>query len=238
MKRYSMISLFMAAMMFIAGAVSAQTVDEVVSKHLEAIGGKENWKKVNTMKMEANLSVQGMDIPINIYQVNNKSFRQDFTAMNMTGYTILNNDSGWSFNPLQGQSKPEPMTADMLSAQKDQLDIQGELVDYKDKGHKVELLGKEDIDGTETIKMKLTRKSGSEVVYFFDPKTYYIVRSVSKMKINGQDIEQVSNLSNYTKLPEGIVVPLTMETSGAPAPITIKKVEVNPVLDPSLFIAK
>ena len=36
MKRYSMISLFMAAMMFIAGAVSAQTVDEVVSKHLEA----------------------------------------------------------------------------------------------------------------------------------------------------------------------------------------------------------
>jgi hypothetical protein len=237
MKRNSMISFFTAAIMF-AGAVQAQTVDEVINKHIEAVGGKENWKKVNTMKMEASISVQGMDIPINIYQVNNKSFRQDFTAMNMTGYTILNNDSGWSFNPLQGQSKPEPMPADQLAAQKDQLDIQGELIDYKDKGHKVELLGKEDIDGTEAIKVKITRKSGSESVFFFDPKTYYVIRAVSKMKINGQDIEQVSNLSNYTKLPEGIVIPFSMETSGAPAPVIIKKIEVNPTLDPSLFIAK
>ena len=132
MKRYSMISLFMAAIMF-AGSVRAQTVDEVINKHIEAIGGKDNWKKVNSMKTEANLSFQGMDIPINIYQVNNKSFRQDFTAMNMTGYTIVNDDSGWSFNPMQGQSKPEPMPADQLLAQKDQLDIQGEFIDYKDK---------------------------------------------------------------------------------------------------------
>ncbi len=237
MKRNSIIGLFMTALMF-TGTVQAQTVDEVVNKYIDAIGGKDNWKKVNTMKMEASLSIQGMDIPINIYQINNKAFRQDFTAMNMTGYTILNNDSGWSFNPLQGQTKPEPLPADQLAAQKDQLDIQGEMIDFKEKGHKIELLGKEDIDGTEALKLKLTRKSGSEAVYFIDPKTYYVIRVVSKMKINGQDIEQISNLSNYTKLPEGILVPFTMESSGAPAPVTIKKVEVNPVLDQSLFIAK
>lgn len=237
MKPYSSISLLVLAFFF-AGTVQAQTVEEVISKHIEAIGGKDAWKKVNTLKMEASLSVQGMDIPINIYQINNKAFRQDFTAMNMTGYTIVSNDSGWNFNPLQGQSKPEPMPADQLSAQKDQLDIQGELVDYKEKGHKVEMLGKEDVDGTEAIKVKLTRKSGSEVVYLFDPKSFYIIRSTSKMKINGQDIEQIANLSNYTKLPEGIVIPMTMETSGAPAPIVIKKVEVNPTFDPALFIVK
>jgi len=237
MKRYSMISLFMATLM-IAGTVKAQTVDEVINKHIEAIGGKENWKKVNSMKTEANLSVQGMDIPINIYQINNKAYRQDFTAMNMTGYTIVNNDSGWSFNPMQGQSAPEPMTADQLNLQKDQLDIQGQFIDYKEKGHKLELMGKEDIDGTEAIKMKMTRKSGNEVIYFFDPKTYYVIRIISKAKVNGQEMEQVANLSNYTKLPEGIVVPFTMEIPGAPAPVTIKKVEVNPTLDQSLFIAK
>jgi len=237
MKRYSMISLFMATLM-IAGTVKAQTVDEVINKHIEAIGGKENWKKVNSMKTEANLSVQGMDIPINIYQINNKAYRQDFTAMNMTGYTIVNNDSGWSFNPMQGQSAPEPMTADQLNLQKDQLDIQGQFIDYKEKGHKLELMGKEDIDGTEAIKMKMTRKSGNEVIYFFDPKTYYVIRIISKAKVNGQEMEQVANLSNYTKLPEGIVVPFTMEIPGAPAPVTIKKVEVNPTLDQSLFIVK
>ena len=237
MKRYSMISLFMATLM-IAGTVKAQTVDEVINKHIEAIGGKENWKKVNSMKTEASLSVQGMDIPINIYQINNKAYRQDFTAMNMTGYTIVNNDSGWSFNPMQGQSAPEPMTADQLNLQKDQLDIQGQFIDYKEKGHKLELMGKEDIDGTEAIKMKMTRKSGNESIYFFDPKTYYVIRVSSKIKMNGQEMDQVANLSNYTKLPEGIVVPFTMEIPGAPAPVTIKKVEVNPTLDQSLFIVK
>jgi hypothetical protein len=226
------------ATLMIAGSVKAQTADEVINKHIEAIGGKENWKKVNSMKTEANLSIQGMDIPINIYQINNKAYRQDFTAMNMTGYTIVNNDSGWSFNPIQGQSAPEPMTADQLNLQKDQLDIQGQFIDYKEKGHKLELLGKEDIDGTEAIKMKMTRKSGNEVIYFFDPKTYYVIRIISKVKMNGQEMEQVANLSNYTKLPEGIVVPFTMEMPGAPAPVTIKKVEVNPTLDQSLFSVK
>jgi len=237
MKRYSMISLFMATLM-IAGSVKAQTADEIINKHIEAIGGKENWKKVNSMKTEANLSIQGMDIPINIYQINNKAYRQDFTAMNMTGYTIVKNDSGWSFNPMQGQSAPEPMTADQLKMQKDQLDIQGEFIDYNEKGHKLELLGKEDLDGTEAIKIKMIRKSGNESIYFFDPKTYYVIRVSSKIKMNGQEMDQVANLSNYTKLPEGIVVPFSMELPGAPAPVIIKKVEVNPTLDQSLFIAK
>lgn len=237
MKRNSMLSLFMVSLMF-AGTIQAQTVDEVITKNIEAIGGKDNWKKVNTMKSEASLSVQGMDIPINIYQVNNKAFRSDFTAMNMTGYTIVNGDSGWNFNPMQGQTKPEPMTADQLSAQKDELDIQSSFIDYKEKGHKVELVGREDIDGVNTFKVKLTRKSGNEVTYFIDPTTYYVIRVATKMKINGQEIEQVSNLGNYTKLPEGIIIPFSMEMPGAPAPIVIKKVEVNPTLDPSLFVAK
>jgi hypothetical protein len=234
MKRYSIISLFMAAVMF-AGSVQAQSVDEVVNKYIDAIGGKENWKKVNSLKMEASLSVQGMDIPINIYQVNNKAMKTEFTVMNMTGYTIVTVDSGWNFNPMQGQSKPEPMTADELKLQKDNLDIQGEFVDYKEKGHTVELLGKEDVDGTECIKIKLTRKSGTETMYFLDPTNYYVIRTVTKIKVNGQEVEQKSNLSNYQKLPEGITIPFTMENGGTPAPINIKKAEVNPQIDESIF---
>jgi outer membrane lipoprotein-sorting protein len=235
MKRYSMISLFLVCAVMLAGTVQAQTVDEVVGKYIDAIGGKENWKKVNSMKMEASLSVQGMDVPINIYQINNKAMRTDYTVMNMTGYTIVTMDSGWNFNPMQGQSKPEPMTADELNLQKDNLDIQGDLLDYKDKGHKVELLGKEDVDGTECIKLKLTRKSNNETVYFIDPSNYYVIRTVSKIKVNGQEVEQKANLSNYQKLPEGILIPFTMENAGAPAPIMIKKAEINPTIDPSLF---
>jgi hypothetical protein len=187
------------------------------------------------MKMEAGLSVQGMDIPVIIYQVHNKGQRQEFTVMNMTGYSIISTEGGWNFNPMMGQTKPEPMTADELKAAQDGLDIQGDLLDYAAKGHKVEYLGKEDVEGTEAFKIKVVRKSGNEVVYFIDPSTYFIIRAVNKMKVNGQEVEQKINMSNYQKLPEGIFVPFSMEMPGAPAPVAIKKVEVNPTIDPAMF---
>ena len=215
--------------------LQAQTVDEVINKHIEAIGGKENWLKVNSFKMEANISVQGMDIPVNIFQVHNKAQKQEYTVMNMTGYTILTSEEGWSFNPMMGQSKPEQMAKEDVEMGKETLDIRGDLLDYAAKGSKAELMGKEDVDGTSCFKLKVTRKSGNEFVYFIDPSNYYIKRTINKIKANGQEVEQKVNFSNYQKLPEGIVVPLTMENSSIPAPINVKKVEVNVPIDDIVF---
>jgi len=224
----------------LAVSVSAfsQTADEVIDKHYEAIGGKDNWRKVTSMKMEATVSTQGMDIPIAIYQVHNKAMKQEINVMNMVGYVIITTEGGWNFLPFMGQTAPEPMTADDLEVAKEALDIQGELLDYKDKGHSVELLGKEDVDGTECHKLKLTRKSGRATTYLIDTKTSYIVRAISKVKANGQGVEQTQNFSNSQKQAFGIVVPLSMENSGLPAPLVVGKVEVNPTIDKSVFEVK
>ncbi|MEY3432608.1 MAG: hypothetical protein RL131_544 [Bacteroidota bacterium] len=214
---------------------SAQTVDEIVAKHVEAIGGAANWKKINTMRSEALLSVQGMDIPIVLTGVHNKAFRQEFSAMGMTGYSIITNEGGWNFNPMQGQNKPEPMTADELKYGKDQLDLQSELVDYKLKGHTVEKLDNEEIDGVSCFKLKVIRKSGNETVLLIDPKSYYNIRTVSKVVANGQEVEAIVDMSNFQKLPEGIVIPFNMQNSNMPAPITITKVIINGPVDESIF---
>jgi hypothetical protein len=186
----------------------AQTADELINKHIEAIGGKENWKKVNSMRSEATLSTQGIDIPVVITQVHNIGMKQEFTVMGMSGYSIIGVDGGWNFNPMQGQQKPEPITQDELNIGKEQLDLQGEFLDYKEKGHNVELLGNEDVDGTSCYKLKLTRKSGREATYLLDPKTFYIIRAISKMTANGQEM---------------------------PAPINMNKIEVNLAVDQSIF---
>jgi len=233
MKKIQLLSLILVSLFF--GNVQAQSVDDIINKHIAAIGGKENWKNVNSLKQEASLSVQGMDIPLTMYQVHNKAVKQEFVVMNMTAYTIMRKDSGWNYMPFNGQTKPEPMTAEELKIGADQLDIQGELLDYAAKGHRVELMGKEDVDGTEALKLKVTRKTGNEVVYFIDPSTYYAIRTVSKMKVNGQEMEQTMNMSNYKKLPEGIVLPFTMESTTIPAPITVTKVTVNAKIDDSVF---
>jgi hypothetical protein len=155
--------------------------------------------------------------------------------MGMTGYSIITSDGGWNFSPMAGQTKPEPITADELKYGKDQLDLQGEFIDYKAKGHSLEVLAKEDVDGTECHVVKINRKSGTESVFYFDPKTFYMIRTKSKVVANGQEVESVVNMSNFQKLPEGIVMPFTMENSAVPAPITVTKVVINGPVDEATF---
>lgn len=236
MKRLQVAILFVS--LAFAGAANAQTLDEVVAKHLAAIGGKDKWKTVNSLKSEASLTVQGMDIPITMYQVNNKAMKQEFVVMNMSAFTIVRIDSGWTFMPFQGQTTPEPMTADALKMTQDQLDIQGDLLDYAQKGTKAELLGKEELEGTEVFKVKVTKKSGNEQTHFIDTKNYYLVGTAAKLSVNGQEMEVKTNFSNFQKLPEGIVMPFTMESSTLPGPLTYKKIEVNPAIPESVFKLK
>jgi len=217
----------------------APITDDIVSKHINAIGGAENWKKIKTLKQEATISVQGMDIPIVITFVHNKAFKQEFTVMGMTGYSIITADGGWNFSPMAGQTKPEPITADELKNGKDQLDLQGELIDYFAKGHRLEVLPKENVDGRECHVVKIKRKTGTETVFYFDPKTYYIIRTKSKVVADGKEVESIVNMSNFKKLPEGIVMPFTIENSAVPAPITVTKVVINgPVNDATFKVSQ
>jgi hypothetical protein len=234
MKSMKMLTLAFVAVLFSAGSF-AQTAEEIIAKHVEAIGGEANWKKVNTLRQEATLSVQGMDINVVISGIHNKGVRQEFNVMGMSNYSIITPTAGWNFMPIQGQTKPEPMTEEQLKYGVDQVDLQGDVVDYKTKGHSVIKLDNEEVEGVSCFKIKMTRKNGNEMVYFIDPKSFYCVRTASKLVANGQEMETISNLSNYQKLPEGIVLPFTLESSTVPAPINISKVVVNGPVDEALF---
>jgi len=237
MKSVKLFSLFVATA-FSFATVKAQTADEVITKHIEAIGGLENWKKVTSLVQTGTMAVQGMNIDVVNTIVHNKGSRQDINIMGMNNYVIITPTAGWSYMPVQQKTEVEPMTEEQVKQGQDALDIQGSLVDYKAKGHTVELLGKEDVDGTECFKLKVTKKDGGVETNFIDPKTYYIVKSTQVKKADGQEAEVSYSFSNFTKLPEGIVVPMGMTVPLGPgfnADFTIAKVEVNKAIDESIF---
>ena len=211
----------------------AQTAEEIVTKHIEAIGGAAAWKKINSIYYEGKMTVQGAEINVTLTVLNGKGSRQNISVMGMTGYQIVTPTAGWNFMPFQGQTTAEAMTADELKQSADDLDVQGKLVDYKSKGHTVELLGKDDVEGTECFKLKITTKAGNVETVFIDPKSYYIVRSVVKRTANGQESDVQSDLSNYQKLPEGIVVPFSITLPFGE--LVISKAEVNKQIDESTF---
>lgn len=237
MKTLKLFSLFVATA-FSLTAVKAQTADEVVNKHIEAIGGVENWKKVTSMVQTGSMSIQGADIAVVRTVVHSKGSRQDISLMGMNGYMIVTPTAGWNFLPFQGQTAPEAMTAEDLKQSQDDLDAQGSLIDYKEKGHSIELLGSEDVDGTDCFKVKINLKSGRSETMFFEKKGYTLIKSVGSRSANGQEMELTTTYSNYQKLPEGIIVPMSINVPlgpGVNADFMISKVEVNKTIEDSVF---
>ncbi|MEO7394142.1 MAG: hypothetical protein ABIU11_04320 [Chitinophagaceae bacterium] len=229
MKRFVFSFLFLATA-FIA---KAQTADEIIAKHIEAIGGADAWKKINSVKMEGTLIVQGTTVIMKQTILHGKGNRQDISVMGMNGFMIIAPTSGWNFMPFNGQAAPEPMTAEAVAEAQSELDAQGNLIDNATKGHTVEYLGKDDVEGTDCYKLKINLKSGTSQTYYFDAKSYLLIRSLSKQKANGQEVEITTNFSNYEKLPEGIVVPKSITLPFGEMNIT--KITINSTVDESIF---
>jgi hypothetical protein len=215
-------------------AVNAQTADEVIAKHLQAIGGKEKLLALKSSVSEATMSAQGADIAIKIYQTHNKAQRTNINVMNMDNYIIQTVTEGWSYMPIQGQTKPEAMPAEVVKENVDFLDLQSPLLNYKEKGHQVELVGKEDVEGVECYKLKAKMKRGADYTVFIDPANYYVIKAIIKSKASGKEVEQTQTFSNYKKLDNGYVFPFAM-TGFGPGEVKISKIEVNVPIDEKMF---
>jgi len=220
----------------ISVSATAQTADEVVNKHIAAIGGRDVIKSIKSQVIESNLSVMGSDLSSVTTILVGKGFRN---AANFNGQEIIQvvtPTSGWMINPLAGQTDPTPLPEDQVKAAQGALEIGGDLLDYAAKGSKVELAGKEKVEGVDAIKLKLTNKEGKESFYFLDPTTYYLIKRESTSNLQGQDLTVTSVFSNYKKTDIGFVMPFTTVTNqGFEITINVNKVDFNKEIDPKIF---
>jgi hypothetical protein len=234
MKKLKTCLLALLAMASVLSSKS-QTLDEIIDKNTAAMGGKDKLLALNSVAMEGSLSMNGQNLAVKVAQINNKASRFDITINGIDNYIIQTRDSGWTFFPVQGQTKPEATPPAVAKENADGLDIQSVLLNYKEKGHTVELVGKDDVDGTECFKIKVVTKSGMQQTFFIDPSNYYIIKVLTKTKANGQEQEQAQTFSNFKKFDNGYVFPLSL-TGFGPGELKITKVDVNPILDQSIFI--
>jgi hypothetical protein len=223
----------------LAGVVAkAQTADEIVNKHIAAIGGKEKISSIKSVYIEADMEVMGNNAPSVTYIVNGKGFRNDVEFNGQKITRVVTDKGGWALNPMMGQTAAEAMPADQAKAEAGQIFVGGPLFDYAAKGTKVELVGKEDVNGVSAHKLKVTTKEGTESTYYIDPTTFYVVKVVNKISMNGEQIETSAVFSKYTKTEYGFVMPATTELTlpqGFTLNVNNKKVEINKEIDPKLF---
>ena len=230
-------SIFLV-MFFFANCYS-QTVDEIIDKHFDAIGGKGKIDSVKSEKVTGFMSMQGMDIPITVYSKNNEMLLIEVYVQGMKILQGYDGKIGWSINPMTGSKKPEKMDDETSKNFKEQADLGGKMMRYKEKGYTAELIGKEDMEGTEVFNIKMTDKDGETTNYYIDANNYLILKTKGKRKAMGKTVDGETIYGNFKKI-DGIMMPLLIESKIAgmdmgSQKITIDKVEVNAKIEDEIF---
>lgn len=225
-----------------ASAASALTVDELVDKNIEARGGIEALRAIQSIKASGRMNFSGGDFSIDLAfaSLNERAakVRTETSIQGLTQVTAYDGKEAWTINPFQGRRDPERMSAEDAKGMEIQADIDGPLVDWKQKGHQVEYLGTEDMDGTEAHKLKVTLKNGDIQYRYLDPDYFLEILVVSQSRRRGVETEMETEMGNYEKVG-GVYMPFAMESGPKGGrrgqKITIEKAEANVDIDDSLF---
>lgn len=241
MLKYSRWALVAAALYGTSAA--AQTADELITKHVEALGGASQLAAIKSLQFEGQLRFPG-DFELGYKetrarQANGPATRVDATLQGLTIVQAYDGASGWRINPLQGRKDAEKMSADEARSLADSATIGGALVNAKADGSTVAYLGREEFDGTSAYKLKVTQKDGDEFVYLLDPDTMLAIKMTESRRVRGALQVSEVELGDYEKVA-GVYFPMSLEMWSPDSPgqrqrITIEKAAANVDAPPALF---
>lgn len=210
----------------------AQTVDEVIDKHIEAIGGKDKLSQVKSIYMENSVDVMGSTAPQKEYLVEGKAYKAEVEFNGANIISCFTDKSGWTINPMMGATDAQAMPDELYKAGKSQIYFGGGLFNYAAKGYKAELVGKE----SDAFKIRLS-DGGSETFYFIDSKTYLLSKSVIKSEIMGQSVDVTTTYSDHKKTDFGVTLAYAKNIDMGMFQLSqkINKAEINKEIDMKIF---
>jgi hypothetical protein len=237
-KFLKMREIFFSILSFVFITTNAQTADEIIQRYSKSVGGLAAFKAVKTLKMIGTVTTQGMDLPLTIQIINGRAVKNEVDAMGQKVINSYKDGKGWKINPFAGAPTATDMTNDELIDFKTQTMLATNLMDHKARGHKVELLGQEDVEGIKTHKIKLTNKDDNKAyTYYINTADNMLIKSVGSRNLQGQEVDIETFYSNVKEF-NGLKFALTrsQKISGQVfQEININTVELNVTIDEKIF---
>jgi photosystem II stability/assembly factor-like uncharacterized protein len=224
-----------------AGA-RALTVDEVLTRYVEARGGPAKLDALRSLRLTGKALFGFGDTQIEaawgLLQKRAGKVRTEVSLQGLTAVEAYDSREGWSLEPFGGRRDAQRSSADDAKALAQSADIEGPLVHWREKGHRVEYMGTEDVDGTPAHKLRVTLKDGDTKYVFLDPDYFLEIRVETVTRIRGAERITETDLGSYEQV-EGVWIPFSIESGpkGAPrtARITVERAEANVDAEDSLF---
>ncbi|MCG8467679.1 MAG: hypothetical protein MJB57_05640 [Gemmatimonadetes bacterium] len=234
MKKFVGVATAALLLVATAGPVSAQSLDEVLQNHYEAIGGLDAWKSLETMEASGSMSIMGgmAQGPFYIVQKRPSMSRMEIMFQGMEIIQAYDGTTAWHVVPPMGITTPQETDAATAAAMQEQADMDGPLIGFEEEGTTVELVGREMVGETETFKLAVTRENGNTSEYYLDASTYMPIKIVGTTP----GMQATTTLGDYREV-NGLLFPFSIDIENAQGPnaLTFDEVMINVEVDESVF---
>jgi outer membrane lipoprotein-sorting protein len=232
--------MIVACSLLVATSAWAQSVDEIVARNVEAKGGLERLRAVQTVKQTSKLTMSNSDMTLIVYAKRPNLVRQEITIVSRAGgpgpQKVINSYDGktaWMINPMAGSTSPIAVMGPQADAIREQSDFDGPLVDYKTRGYRLDFVGTETVNGRRAHHLRLTDRAKRVQHLYLDAETGL----ESKIIITTDNGSVEQELTDYRDV-EGVKVPFSIRTTAngvQQSVLTIEKVEFNVKIDDAIF---
>lgn len=241
--------LYLLSLVFCWGAVSravAQTPDDIVEKHIAAIGGRDALARITSRRAVGTVTLSTPNGELaGLVEMDDKapnktrqSLQIDLSSRGVAAPVIMeqkfDGTSAWFLSSMQGNSE---ITGTFVDNMRNST-FPSNLLGYKAAGVTLALLPREQMNGADAIVLRWTPKVGPAVRMYFDATTYLLGRTVVTVNSNQTtgDIEQTMTFSDYRAI-DGVKVPFQIVYSTGQT-VKFTKIEHNVPFDDALFSAK
>lgn len=217
-----------------------KVIDALIERNISARGGATVWRDVSTIRLAGQMDIgNGTHVPYIIDQKRPGKMCLEFVFDDEKATQCINGESGWKLLPFRGRNDAEPMTELELKGMVDMAEIDGLLFDSDKRGHKITLLGKEQIAGRSVLKLKLVLPEGAERLVYVDEESALEVKLEMIRIRRGKEQRVETYYSDWRKI-DGLLIPHRQEThtNGSTKSnfITVERVKVNPPIHDSRFV--
>lgn len=229
------IAILLCALMPVSVLVS-QDLDEILENYFETTG-QEEFNNVNSLKMKGKSIAQGMETDFVMYQLRPDKMKLEVDIQGAKMIQAYDGETGWFVAPWLGTTEPQILSGRELKSLQNEADFEGPLYNWKEKGHKVKLIGKSDVEGTKVYEIELTKGTGDVFIYYIDAENYVLLKMRSLIDTGEKAIESDIYFGNYDYV-EDVLFPFNMETKvdgDMVSSVSIEEVEFNAEIDPETF---
>jgi hypothetical protein len=221
------------------GAQTTLTADDIIARYVKTVGGSDKIQSIKTLRRVGKFTGDdGFEAVVVEESSRPNRVREEFSLQGMTGINAYDGVTGWKIDPFGGKKDPESLSEEEMRSIVEDSDFDEPLINYKAKGNKVELVGMDQVEGTDVYKLKVTLKSGDTRYYYMDTDSFVPIKYETKRIIRGTPQESETTLGDYKQVG-GWYLPFSRETrqkgSSGSQKITLDKIEFNVPIDSTRY---